>query len=110
MRRDVRVAAVEWQGAPTAAERRDSAIAILQIEEPANAFCDGLLGVAIDSAELCEREESTGRVISVGYAAGERGPCPSAWGCTGVGVGCGELLISSQARMDWRCSGVSVCS
>ena len=97
MRGEVGRAAIKRQRAPAAAESRDAAVAVLQIEQPAHARAAGGARGAIDRAEREQGEERAGGVVGIGHAAGQVGPRPAAR--RGVGGGMlGAVLLPEQPR------------
>ena len=70
MRGELGAAAIERQGAPAAAERRDAAVAVLQVEQPANPARGGPTSLVAASRPRSASERA-GRVVGVRHAAAE---------------------------------------
>ena len=83
MRGEIRTAPVERQFAPSLAERGESAIAILEMQEPAKSRKDRRGGTF---TQVMQRDERGRRVVCIGNTAGMRGPRPSSRFRAGEGM------------------------
>src|SRR5690349_2808067 len=92
MRSQVRGTAIEWQRAPAAAERGNTPITILQVEQPTNATRRGFGNILAVLLKPGQGEKGAGGVIGIGNPPGLRGPSPSSRSRIGVGMTCDELL------------------
>src|SRR5213596_658729 len=65
MRGEIGAAAIEGQRAPSPAEGRDAAVAVLQVEQPFNAARGSLTSLVI-GVEIAKREKGSGGVVAIG--------------------------------------------
>src|SRR5437773_10985311 len=72
MRGEIGAAAIEGQRAPSPAEGRDAAVAVLQVEQPFNAARGSL--TSLIGVEIPKREKGSGGVVAIGDAAREVRP------------------------------------
>ena len=79
MSRQIGGAAIERQGTPPLAERRDSAVTILDAEQPADASFRCGLRAGIRRSEMPERQHSACRVVGVRHATRQIRPRPPTW-------------------------------
>ena len=84
---------VERQIGPAAAEGRDPAIAVLQIEQPLAPGVGGLTRVVIDLAELFQSQQRAGSIIGIGHTTGQGRPGPAAGRGVGKGMHLAILLL-----------------
>lgn len=86
---DVRGAAIEGQGSPAAAEGWDTAITVLQVEQPDDAGLGGAesVGSGVEIRfEGLQGEQGAGGIVGVGHATGQVGPGPASGRGAGVRV------------------------
>src|ERR1700692_1548261 len=77
----IRTAAIEWEMTPASQKRRDSAVAILPIEKPADTLARRFPCLIVHIAEVSQRDQRSGRVVGVRDSTGQIRPRPAS-GCS----------------------------